>query len=123
MSDNPSNPFIDFYRSRDIIPTTEAIPDWLAYARQRDRLLRRLGVPPSSIKDRSILELGVGTGQKARHLLGHSPSLYVAVDANPKSISTAWSQLEEYSQDVPIELIQKNFLDVADDRKFDVVLA
>ena len=101
----------------------EDIRDWLSYATQRDRLLRRLGVPPSLIKDKSVLEIGIGTGQKARHLLEHLPSMYVAVDGNPKSVATAGSQLERYSQDIPIELVEEDFLDVADDRKFDVVLA
>ena len=83
MTDTQVSPFIDFYRSRDIIPAMEDIRDWLSYATQRDRLLRRLGVPPSLIKDKSVIEIGIGTGQKARHLLEHLPSMYVAVDGNP----------------------------------------
>ena len=88
MSDQKfSRPYLDFYQRYDIAPVAQDVSNLQKHFGRREALYRHLGIIPSSIKDRDIIEFGPGTGHNSVFTNSLTPHRYVLVDASPTSIT------------------------------------
>jgi SAM-dependent methyltransferase len=115
--------FLGFYGNEEIIPTRQILSSKERFFDQRDYLFRTLGVPPSFITGKRVLEIGPGTGQKAQHLLAYDPDRYVAVDGNDSSLRMAGEAIRESGFAGSLDLRKANFTEYEDVDVYDLVLA
>jgi len=116
-------PFLDFYKKYEIIPTNLNIDSQSEFFAQRDRLFKSLGVPPILLRGKNFFELGPGTGQKAAHLLSMHPMTYVAVENNPMSLEATQAAIENSKYPGNAEVKDQDFLNYESSSQFDLVLA
>jgi ubiquinone/menaquinone biosynthesis C-methylase UbiE len=80
-------PYLDYYIANKIIPVRQDIADLDKHFRRREALYRHLGILPSAVRGRKVIEFGPGTGDNAIYTASLKPELYTFVDANPLSIA------------------------------------
>jgi SAM-dependent methyltransferase len=115
--------FVDFYAGHGISPVAQDISDLGRHFRRRDSLYRFLGLPPSFVRGRSVIEFGPGSGHNALFTASLAPARYVLVDANPKGLADTRLLLHHRGLDGPCEIIESLFENFATDERFDLVLA
>lgn len=116
-------PFVDFYAGNGISPVNQDISDLGRHFRRRDSLYRYLGLPPSFVRGRSVVEFGPGSGHNALFTASLDPARYVLVDGNPKGLSDSRRLLREHGLDGPCEIVEAMFEDYDAGERFDLVLA
>lgn len=100
-------PYLDFYRAHNICPVDQDISDLQKHFGRRDALLRQLGIPGPLLRDKTILELGPGSGYNSIHLARYRPSRYVLVDGHSESIKKARKLFDNYRlADPSIEFVE-----------------
>jgi ubiquinone/menaquinone biosynthesis C-methylase UbiE len=116
-------PYLTFYGANGIIPVHQDIGDLDRHIARRRALYLQLGIHPLSLRKRTILEFGPGTGDNAVYLAACAPDLCVLVDGNPASIQAVSAKLE--SGVLPrdhFECTMSDIVEYTDSRRFDVVL-
>jgi SAM-dependent methyltransferase len=86
MSEGPTS-LVEFYRRNGISPVRQDISDLEAHFTRRAGLYRHLGLLPSSLKGRSVLEIGPGSGFNSVFTATLEPSRYVLLEGNPAGVS------------------------------------
>ena len=120
----PEYPYIDFYKANGISPVGQDITDLERHFQRRDSLYRFLGVPPSFVKGRSVVEFGPGSGHNALFTLSLEPARFLLVDGNPKGLSDTRALLSNGRfETYRWELIESLFETFDSDERFDLVLA
>ncbi len=116
-------PFIDFYRRHGISPVSQNISNLKKHLERRKALYRHLGIPPTLVKDRTVIEFGPGNGHNAIYTTSLNPSRYVLVDGNPTGLKKTKELMSEYSLGkTKHDFIECIIEDYTDDRLFDFVL-
>jgi SAM-dependent methyltransferase len=116
-------PFVDFYAGNGISPVAQDISDLGRHFRRRDSLYRFLGLPPSFVRGRSVIEFGPGSGHNALFTASLQPSRYLLVDANPTGLADTRRLLRTHGLDEPCEVVESLFEDFSGEEQFDLVLA
>lgn len=113
---------VDFYKENKISPVRQDINDLQAHFERRASLYRLLGIVPSLLQEKSILEVGPGGGFNALFTASLSPAFYHLVEGNPtgiehieeqfkklpkfnKNIEIFCSLLEDYNQKIQYDLV------------------
>jgi SAM-dependent methyltransferase len=115
-------PFVDFYRANRISPVTQDIADRERHFERRDSLYRHLGLVPSFLKGKRVLEFGPGSGHNALHTLSLGPSRYVLVDGNPTGLERTQALLGREANAGVLEFVESLIEDYRADGQFDLVL-
>jgi SAM-dependent methyltransferase len=118
----PMRPFVDFYRANRISPVAQDIADRRRHFERRDSLYRHLGLVPSFLSGKRVLEFGPGSGHNALHTLALGPSRYVLVDANPTGLERSRALLESEPNAGVLEFVASMIEDYDGDSAFDLVL-
>lgn len=66
--------FIDYYSENAISPVSQDISDIGKHFRRRDSLFRLLGLLPTFVRGRTVLEFGPGSGHNALYTASLKPS-------------------------------------------------
>jgi SAM-dependent methyltransferase len=114
--------FLDFYSKNKIAPVRQNIQDYKQHTNLRENLLKLLGIVPSFIEGKSVIEFGPGTGQNSLYFSLLKPKSLEMVEGNPKSISSLKSIMAQNRID-EFTLHETRFQDFKSSRKFDVVWA
>ena len=114
--------FVGFYESNQISPVSQDIIDLNKHFQRRESLFRSLGLLPSFIAGKSILEFGPGSGHNALYMASLKPERYELVDGNPKGVQETRGRLAAYS-DSQVEVHQSLFEEFQTDAQFDLVWA
>lgn len=115
-------PFVDFYKSRGIIPTRQDISDLDRHVERRLSLYRHLGLPPGALRNASVAEFGPGSGHNAVVTGLQGPRRYLLVDGNPPSLKSTKALLKRHCPKLRFELRQSSILRFRSEERFDVVL-
>lgn len=91
-----THPYIDFYKKYKISPVAQDISDLKKHYDRREYLYRRLGILPSFIRDKSVIEFGPGSGHNALYTYSLNPSRYVLVDGNPTGLRECEELFKNY---------------------------
>ncbi len=122
VSEIDKRAFVAYYNEHSIIPVSQNIsePDFIF---KRGNLYKLLGLPLSSLRNRSILELGPGGGFNATAITHYGPESYVFVDATKASLlELNRKKAAGLFGNVNVEIIEANIFDYADSRLFDLVV-
>ncbi len=121
--DDLKKPFIDYYNRYNIIPVSQDISDIKQHFQRRDALYRHCGIPSVLVKDRTVLEVGPGTGHNALYTNSLKPSRYVLVDGAKQSIRNLTDLFEKSFPDISnCEIIESALEALSLDEQFDIVL-
>ena len=115
--------FLDFYSERNIIPVRQDIRDLEVHFRRRAGLYRQLGLVPSWIHGKDVIEFGPGTGDNAVFTASLCPGAYVLVDANPKSLDAIRERIARQLMDGNlVEVVESDVLAYPRSTEYDLVL-
>ena len=78
---------VDFYRRHGISPVRQDISNLEAHFARRAGLYRQLGLLPSFLQGRTVLEIGPGSGYNSLFTATLAPSRYVLLEGNPKGVA------------------------------------
>ena len=115
--------FIDFYKQEKISPVSQDISDLEKHIRRRDALYRHVGIIPSFVRGRRVLEFGPGSGHNAMHTASLEPAEYYLVDANPTGLEGVRALFDEHFEDQSnIHVVESFIEEFKSDVPFDIVL-
>ncbi len=117
---NHKRAFIDFYGEHKISPVSQNISDLKAHFDRREALYRHLGVIPSFVQGKSVVEFGPGSGHNALYTASLMPSRYVFVEGNPTGLEETQKKLEDAPFDT--EFVKSHIESFETDERFDIVL-
>jgi SAM-dependent methyltransferase len=110
-----------FYKAHGISPVRQDISDWERHRQRRSALYRQLGILPSYLRGRSVLEVGPGSGHNALHTAGLEPSRFVLVEGNPTGIGHIRALFAEHREVTAPEIVESRIEDYRPDQGFDFV--
>lgn len=117
-------PYVDFYRKLGISPVTQDISDLRRHFGRRDSLYRFLGIPPSLVAGRAVMEFGPGSGHNALYTAALRPGRYVLVDGNPIGVAETRDNLNRHGlHGDAVEVVESLFESFESPERFDIVLA
>jgi len=123
MTIKEKHPYVDFYKKHKISPVSQDISDFKKHYDRREYLYRRLGIIPSLIRDKTVLEFGPGSGHNALYTHSLSPSKYVLVDGNPTGLSECEDLFRNHSvEGGSYQLVECLVEEFQSDELFDVVI-
>jgi ubiquinone/menaquinone biosynthesis C-methylase UbiE len=114
--------YLDYYARQNIIPVHQDIEDLDRHFKRRQALYQTLGIVPSMVEGRRVVELGPGTGDNAIYIDSLKPSEYYLVDGNPASIKEMQKKKEAKSFSEKTKIIESNILDFHKEKYFDFVI-
>jgi SAM-dependent methyltransferase len=116
--------FVDFYTKEGISPVTQDIEDLEKHFRRRHALYRHVGIVPSLLFGRSVLEFGPGSGHNSIVTAAMHPARYILVDANPVGLARTRDLLGQLTDDgaTDISVIESYIEDFETSERFDLVL-
>ena len=116
-------PFVDFYGQHKISPVTQDISDITGHFERRESLYRHVGIIPSLISGKSVIEFGPGSGFNSIYTSSLKPHRYVLVDGNPTGLESTRDLLEEHAHgETQHEIIESFVEDYHTEERFDIVL-
>lgn len=120
---NLNKAFLDYYQKHDISPVAQDVSDLQKHFSRRQALYQYCGIPLSFIQDKTVLEIGPGTGHNAIVTNAMSPKQYTLLDGNPKSCQETENTLKKYFSTIDnCEIVYCDFNDYAQTKKYDLVL-
>jgi SAM-dependent methyltransferase len=117
-------PYIDFYHQHSISPVHQDLRggNFIKHFQCRRALYLHLGVVPSMIKGKSVLEFGPGSGHNALFTNAQQPERYVLVDGNQTGLKETKENIEKYSSVKNVEFIYSLIENYSSSTPFDIVL-
>ncbi len=116
--------FVDFYTKEGISPVAQDIEDLEKHFRRRHALYRHVGIVPSLLSGRSVLEFGPGSGHNSIVTAAMSPARYVLVDANPVGLEGTEDLLARFAGAgrTDISVVESYIESFETSERFDLVL-
>jgi SAM-dependent methyltransferase len=112
----------DFYSKHNISPVSQDIGILGKHYQRRESLYLSLGLVPSFMRGRTILEFGPGSGHNALYTASLSPQKYELVDGNFRGVQETRDRLASFT-DSQITVHHALFDMFTTDSKFDTVWA
>lgn len=116
----PKRAFLDFYGEHKISPVSQNVTDLQAHYNRREALYRHLGIIPSFLEGKKVLEFGPGSGHNALYTASLKPSRYVLVDGNPTGLEETRKRLA--SCDCEIVVKESLIQEFETEERFDMVM-
>ena len=114
--------YINFYLKQKILPWRQDLQDLDAHFQRRKSLYRHLGILPRFIRDRSVLELGPGSGHNSIFTASLEPSCLVLVEPHPSAISDIENLFANSPKNgMKFEIVPSTLEEYDSDKKFDFV--
>lgn len=114
---------VDFYKENKISPVRQDINNLQAHFERRASLYRLLGIVPSLLQEKSILEVGPGGGFNALFTASLAPAFYHLVEGNPTGVEEIEEQLKKFPKfNKNIEIFCSLLEDYNQKIQYDVVL-
>jgi ubiquinone/menaquinone biosynthesis C-methylase UbiE len=114
-------PYLSYYKKINNIPTVD-INDLRqeTLIKQRFNYYFKIGITPSELKNKSVLELCPGTGYNAYYLIKYCKiNKITLVDKNPSSLKTLKKNLSKFNN---VKIINKDVNHFNTNEKFDYVI-
>ena len=114
-------PYLSYYKKINNIPVVninDLKPETLI--KQRFNFYFKIGITPSELKNKSVLELCAGTGYNAYYLIKYCKIKKITlVDKNPASLKTLKKKLLKFNN---VKIIDKDVNYFNTNEKFDYVI-
>lgn len=116
-------PYLGFYTAHQISPVTQDISALQTHFERRGSLYKQLGIPPSLFRNRTLLELGPGSGYNAIYTTTLGLSRYVLVDGNPTALDELRRNFAKFQvRHEHIAIVESLIESFATPERFDIVL-
>jgi SAM-dependent methyltransferase len=114
---------VDFYRRHGISPVRQDISNLEVHFARRAALYRQLGLLPSFLQGRSVLEIGPGSGFNSVYTASLRPARYVLVEANPTGVADIETLFEHFPDlRAGIEIVSQQVEAYGTAERFDFVI-
>lgn len=87
---------LTFYQSNNVSPVLQDVADAKKHLVRRELLYRSLGLPSTFFRNRSVLEVGPGSGQNSLHVASSLPSSLTLVEPNKAGVIQIEKSFEEW---------------------------
>ena len=77
---------LSFYQSNNVSPVLQDVADARKHLIRREMLYRSLGLSSTYFRDRSVLEVGPGSGQNSLHVASSMPSSLTLIEPNKTGV-------------------------------------
>jgi len=115
---------LSFYIDKNVSPVRQDIKDHIKHFQRRESLYKFLGVSQNLLKNKSIIEIGPGSGQNSLYIASTKPKKIVLVEPNPSGIDQIKNNYDSWPMDhIKPEIINEDFLNYKTSEKFDIVIA
>lgn len=116
-----STSYVDFYKKHQICPVINDVDP--KYLKQREALYIQLGIIPSLVKDKTVIEFGPGNGINSLYTQSLGPKKYLLVDGNPTSLENCKNHFEKsFPGDSSYEFKEALFDDFKAKEKYDLAI-
>ncbi|MCH9632031.1 MAG: hypothetical protein S4CHLAM6_03540 [Chlamydiae bacterium] len=116
-----STSYVDFYKKHNICPVLNNIDP--LFLKKRAALYFQLGIFPSFLKDKTVLEFGPGNGINSLYTNSLGPKEYVLVDANPTSLENCKKNFQDsFDEHDNYSFVNSLVDDFQTNKKFDLVI-
>ena len=123
MAKTVSERSVDFYIEHKISPVTKDISDLTVHFEKRESLFRHLGIIPSYMQGKSVLEFGPGGGHNSIYTLNLNPARYVLVDGNPTGLASVDALFAQHNRgETQYEIVESFIENFRTDERFDFVI-
>lgn len=109
---------LDFYRAHGISPVRQDITDLSAHFARRAALYRSVGLTPGNVNEKTVLEVGPGSGENARYIASLRPARYVLLEPN----ATGRADVEASLGSRGVRVVGETIQGYEDEGVFEVVL-
>lgn len=114
--------YINFYLKQKILPWRQDLKDLEAHFQRRKSLYRHLGILPSFVRGRSVLELGPGSGHNSIFTASLEPSCLVLVEPHPEAILDIKNLFANFPNGgMKFEIVPSTLEEYESDQRFDFV--
>tara|TARA_B100000315_G_scaffold258844_1_gene312416 strand:- start:657 stop:1808 length:1152 start_codon:yes stop_codon:yes gene_type:complete len=114
---------VDFYIKHKISPASRDISNLAVHFQKRGSLFRHLGIIPSFVAGKTVLEFGPGGGHNSTFILSLNPARYVLVDGNPSGLASVEKLFAQYNQwNTQYEIVESFIEDFSAQERFDFVI-
>lgn len=114
--------FVDFYSGNNISPFGQDLSDMEKHFFRRSFLISSLSILPHSLKNKSFLEFGPGSGQNSLYLLSLEPRLFHLIEANETGVKET-KEILNTSQNTNIKVFDDLFMQFETNERYDLVWA
>ncbi len=116
-----ASPILDFYKKHNISPVSNTINH--KFYEKREALFYHLGILPSWVEGKSVVDFGPGNGIYSLYTQSLKPARHALVDGNPKALENCKKHFEEnFSGDKTYELYHSLIEDFPMDSTYDLVI-
>ncbi len=116
-----STSYVDFYKEHNICPVLNNVDP--KFQKKRAALYFQLGIFPSFLKDKSVLEFGPGNGINSLYTNSLGPKNFVLVDANPTSLENCKKHFEEaFPNQKNYHFVESLVAEYKTNERFDLVI-
>jgi SAM-dependent methyltransferase len=116
-------PFVDFYQRNQISPVHQDISNINQHFERRTALWRHIGIPPSLLSGRSVVEFGPGSGFNALFTAANAPHRYLLVDGNAFGLQETEALLSAgYPDSTCFEFVHSLVEKFETEERFDLVI-
>ncbi len=123
MNTEVENPLLLFYRKHNISPVHQDLTDFNVHLRRREKLYRKLGLPPFAFSNKAILEVGPGGGYNALAYFQWGANVDF-VEPNPKAQEELHELLGKYGiEKTRWNLYKDKVENYVTEKKYDIVIA
>jgi predicted O-methyltransferase YrrM len=113
---------LEFYQKNEISPVRQKIPDLEQHFDRRASLYRQLGILPSYIRDRTVLEVGPGSGHNSLYTASLNPEQLVLLEPNPQGVKEIHNLFDHYNcLRKNVTVISETIENYNDDKTYDFV--
>ena len=110
---------LSFYIKNNVSPVRQDLKDYKKHFERRRNLYKLLGVSQNFLSEKSIIEIGPGSGQNSLYIASNQPSKLVLLEPNPSGVD----QIKKNYKSWPLKhtkpkIINEDFLDYKIDQKF-----
>ena len=117
---------LSFYQSNNVSPVLQDVADAQKHLIRREMLYRSLGLSSAYFRDRSVLEVGPGSGQNSLHVASSMPSSQTLVEPNKSGVIQIEKSFREWkferTEPLIVEETAQVFLE-SNLKQFDIAIA
>ncbi|MFZ5354284.1 MAG: class I SAM-dependent methyltransferase [Bacillota bacterium] len=115
--------FIEFYGKHKISPVRQDLTNILHHYERRGSLYRHLGILSGLFTNKTILEIGPGSGHNSLYIASLEPKLYHLVEGNPTGVQSIKKLFEKNNFNKSNYVVFESLIeDFNSELKYDIVL-